>query len=132
MMSSFDGLRPFAEGQPRGHKAVMQKYSRYVTLVLIALLLAAGLIIARLYPLANATTIQPGDEPLVSNAMHDAQKLFRSEAINKASRLAVVIRMSDRTCVELRPYSKLPAGTYLACYDNRDGHLIEEKATGGY
>ncbi|WP_374553834.1 hypothetical protein [Sphingobium yanoikuyae] len=110
----------------------MQKYSRYVTLVLIALLITAGLIIASLYPLANATAIQPGDEPVVSNALNDAQKLFRSEAINKASRLPVVIRMSDRTCVELRPYSKAPAGTYLACYDNRNGRLIEEKATGGY
>lgn len=110
----------------------MQKYSRYVTLVLIALLVTAGLIIARLYPLANATAIQPGDAPVVSHAMNDAQKLFRSEPINIASRLPVVIRMSDRTCVELRPYSKVPAGTYLACYDNRNGHLIEERATGGY
>lgn len=110
----------------------MQKFSRYMTLVLITLLIAAGLMIARLYPLANATAIQPSDQPVVSDALNDAQKLFRSEAINNATRLPVVMRMSDRTCVELRPYSKVPAGTYLACYDNRNGHLIEEKATGGH
>lgn len=111
---------------------MMQKYSRYVVLALAALLIVAGLIMARLHALENATVIQPGDASIVSKAMSDAQKQFRTEAINEASRLAVVIRMSDRICVELRPYSKNRAGTYLACYDNRSSHLIEEKATGAY
>ncbi|PBN42453.1 hypothetical protein [Sphingobium sp. D43FB] len=111
---------------------MMQKYSRYVILALIALLIAAGLTIAKLYPLANSVVIQPGDASVVSKAMSDAQKLFRTESINNASRLPLVMRMSDRICVELRPYSNDPAGTYLACYDNRSGHLIEEQAIGGY
>lgn len=115
-----------------GQKRMMQKYSGYVILGLIALLSAAALMIARLYAVANATAIQPDEASIVRKAMNDGQKLFRAEAINESSRLAVVMRLSDRICVELRPYSKIPAGTYLACYDSRNGHLLEEKATGAY
>jgi len=43
---------------------------------LLALLISAGFIIAKPYPVANATDIRAGDASVVSKAMLDARKIF--------------------------------------------------------
>jgi hypothetical protein len=42
------------------------------------------------------------------------------------------MRFADRTCVELRSVATDGAGSYLVCYDGRNGKKVEERSKAGF
>lgn len=101
--------------------------SRWSFIVLLCLLAAAVICLAFLYPLATRRMVASHDQPLVERARQEAAVAFgmTPEEIARKS-FPVAIRLSDSTCVELRPLHE-GDGSYLACYDNRTGHVLEER-----
>lgn len=105
--------------------------NRVTTLALGGLLLVVLAALAHLYPLAARPLVRPGDMSLVERAHRDADAVFAG-APDDRDTFPIVIRMTERSCVELRSTRRDESGNYLVCYDNRSGEKIEERATVGY
>jgi len=117
---------PLAGILDKHQNAVMRISTRSTTVALTLLLLIAAAAIATLYPLATRPTFRPGDEAFIERAKADARANFRGADAYGRNAFPVVMRLSDRTCVELRSYKTDGAGSYIACYDRQAGKKIEE------
>lgn len=103
------------------------------SLIIIAgLLLAALAGLAYLYPITLSARTRSSDTPFIERARQDAALLSPDEASALSSRSPVVMKLRDRTCVELRTGERDGAGDYLACYDDRNGRRLEERLTIGF
>lgn len=103
-----------------------------------ALLLAGslGLFVAAVsatagYVLATPSLVRPADAPLVERARRDATIAFGGNWSQRRT-LPVVMRLSDRTCVEFRSFRPDEAGNYVVCYARRGGGKVEELAGTGF
>ena len=106
--------------------------SRSIIVLLTLLLLAACIAIAFLYPLSTRFVIAAEHEEIVEKARRDARNLFRDGGENDRKTFPVVMKLSDRTCVELRPRVVNRVAPYVACYDNRTGEVLEERVEIGF
>lgn len=97
-----------------------------VAAMLAILLVGALAAIAILYPRATRPLVAEHQHALVAAAQRDAATFFGANAdeIRRRS-FPIVISLSDRTCVELKPLHGGNGG-YVACYDAKSGHLVEE------
>lgn len=96
---------------------------------LLVLLAAATVAIAILYLRAVRPSVAAHQQPLVERTQRQAASEFRvkPESITETS-YPLVMELTDKTCVELRPYQQGDGG-YLACYNTRTGRLVETRAT---
>lgn len=94
-------------------------------LLVLAASLAANLF---LYRQASRPLFDEGDRPLVERTIAGAAVRSRAESAGdiRAETFPIVMRLGDRTCVELRRHDG--RGHTGACYD-RWGQLIEESAS---
>ena len=97
---------------------------RHAILWTLLLLLAASLVAnVLLYRKANRPLFDEGERPLVERTIAEAGARSRPNTANdiRAETFPIVMRLGDRTCVELRRHDEL--GHIGACYDHR-GRLI--------
>lgn len=95
--------------------------------ILLALLLAAIVAIGILYMRTILPLVDSHQQPLVERAQRQAAMAFNEEPNDIArTSFPVVLELSDRTCVELRPMRKHD-GRYLACYDAASRQVVEER-----
>lgn len=85
-----------------------------------------------LYPLATRPLTHPEDATLVERARSDARNIFHDAEWHRRSTFPIVMRLADRTCVELRAWATSGAGSYLVCYDQRSGKKVEERSELGF
>lgn len=85
-----------------------------------------------LYPLAARPLSHPGDEPIIERARSDASLIIHDAETHRRATFPIVMRLADRTCVELRSLATNGAGSYSACYDRKTGKKIEEEANLGF
>lgn len=104
--------------------------SLIISLSLVIVSMLAGLV--TLYPLATRPLIRSGDEAIVERARSDAPLIFHEARVHERSTFPIVMKLVDRTCVELRSWAADGAGSYLACYDKRTGKKVEERSEGGF
>jgi hypothetical protein len=100
--------------------------------VLTLTILALTATVTWLYPLAARSFTRPGDQALVARARSDARKIFHDTELHTRSTFPIVMRFADRTCVELRSVATEGAGSYLVCYDGRNGKKVEERSEAGF
>ena len=95
--------------------------------MLSVLLLAAMVAITILHPAATRSFVTPDEQPLVERARRDAAAAFgeTSQALARTT-FPVVMQLSDRTCVELRPIRRNEGG-YSVCYAAGTDQIIEER-----
>jgi hypothetical protein len=93
-----------------------------------ALLLLSALAIAAIRMRDARLFVRPEDRMLVEMARKDARAIFTQET----STFPIVMRLSDRNCVELRSNRADGAGSYLACYDPQTDRKTEERASTGF
>lgn len=110
----------------------MRLSHRFITMMLILLLLCIFSAIAMLYPLASRPLVRSGDEWVVERAQADASLIFRHEEKDSRTTFPIVMQLANRTCVELRATRADSAGNYVVCYDRRTGQKVEERADGGF
>ena len=110
----------------------MQSDKRTMNLTLAVLLMTILILSAALYRSASRPLVRPEDAPLVQKARRDSLKIFPRGGADRGSNFAIVMRLEDRSCVELRSRATDKAGTYLACYDAHTGKIIEERAHAGF
>ena len=110
----------------------MHRFIQYRLVGMLIAIITAIAAIAILYPRANRPLVRAGDAPWVERAQAEARRLFRDGAGHDRATFPIVMRLSDRICVELRSIAASGAGTYVACYDPRSGEKVEERAYGGY
>ena len=98
--------------------------------ILTALLLGAIVGLGVFYIKATRPLYYPEDEALIKRAVADAAVHFRApeEEILRIS-FPIVMQLSDRTCVELRP-KRADLGGYLACYRAPNSDRVEERVLG--
>ncbi|MGA9582259.1 MAG: hypothetical protein WBR13_09865 [Allosphingosinicella sp.] len=102
--------------------------SELLTALLAILLIGALIAVAVCYPRATRPLVAEHQRVLVERAQRDAAVFFGGKSTGiKENSFAVVMRLSDRTCVELKPLRRGNGG-YLACYDERSGRIVEELA----
>ena len=108
--------------------------SRLAIVTGAALLLAAALLgPVFLYPRAAWFFVAPRDRPLVDRTLREGAAIFNTTPDRyRWTTRPVVTRLSDRTCVTLDSGRRDGAGSYLTCYDPRNGHVVEKRATGGF
>lgn len=87
---------------------------------------------ALLYLMSIRPLLLPGDELLVERTRTDAGATFGDREAHRRATFPMVMRLADRTCVELRSRAKDGRGTYLACYNARSGKKVEERAESGF
>ena len=95
---------------------------------LMFLLLLALIVIAMLYPIATRPLVRPADAMLVEKARKDARAILHDDVTT----FPIVMRLSDRECVELRSPQADGAGSYLACYDTHTNQKVEERLNIGF
>ncbi len=83
------------------------------------------------YVVAKPNLVRPGDAPFVERARKDAASAFSGSRPDRET-LPVVMRLSDRTCVEFRSFRPAEAGNYLVCYARDGGEKLEERAAIGF
>jgi hypothetical protein len=105
---------------------------RTFTILVLVALLAAMLAIVLGYPLATRPLVRPGDEAIVERARGDARAIFRGAEAHDRSTFPIVVRLVDRTCVELRSWATDGTGSYNVCYDARTGNKMMEQANAGF
>jgi len=100
--------------------------SRLILAMLLTFLIIALVAIAILWQQAARQLVASHQRPLVEQAQRQAATHFRQkpEAIARMT-FPIVLQLSDRTCVELRPIRRQDGG-YLACYDTGTGQVVEE------
>jgi hypothetical protein len=101
--------------------------SRLTTGLLSVLLLAALTAMTVFYVKASRPLYHDRDEQLVDRATRAAATHLRmtGEQIKRGT-FPIAMRLSEQTCVELRP-KRDDLGGYLACYRGDSGKLIEER-----
>ena len=104
----------------------MSTHGKLIVGVLALLLLAALIATAILYPLATRPLVLPGDEALVERAQRDAVGSRRGGSLQASRTFPIVLRLSDRSCVELRSSNQSRGLNYLVCYAKASGQKIEE------
>ncbi|WP_162232692.1 hypothetical protein [Sphingomonas sanxanigenens] len=82
-----------------------------MNLTLAVLLITILILSAALYRSARRPLVPPEDAPLVQKARRDSLKIFPRGDANRASSFAIVMRLEDRSCVELRSRATDKAGT---------------------
>jgi hypothetical protein len=123
---------PVADVDKRRQTAAVQAANQTIIVALAVLLLAALAAIAFLYPRASRPLIRPGDALLIAKARRDALVLLHNNAPHDRATFPIVMRLSDRRCVEFRSSRADAAGTYLACYDARTNRKVEERFSIGF
>lgn len=77
--------------------------------------------------------LDPKYRPIAQHTLAAAAKMFgTTPARQKALTYPVVSHRQDSTCIQLRTWRRDGAGTYSACYDDSDGHVVEERAEVGF
>jgi hypothetical protein len=84
------------------------------------------------YPLANRPLTRADDGPIVERARRDAGAVFRDAGAHGRSTFPIVLRLVDRTCVDLRSWATDGAGSYTVCYDVRSGRKLSEQVNTGF
>eukprot|EP00456_Euglypha_rotunda_P031233 TRINITY_DN24337_c0_g1_i1.p2 TRINITY_DN24337_c0_g1~~TRINITY_DN24337_c0_g1_i1.p2 ORF type:complete len:110 (+),score=10.83 TRINITY_DN24337_c0_g1_i1:136-465(+) len=109
----------------------MRLSSRSILIALTISLVAVLAALAILYFRANLPLVRPGDAVWLERARKDARAIF-PETVQQRTAFPIVMRLSDRICVELRSTTADGAGSYQACYEARTGKKVEERAEGGF
>jgi hypothetical protein len=97
--------------------------------ILLSLLLAALLAHAFLWPRAAWLAVPARDRPAVERALAEAAASFSGDSREDFRWKArpAVARSAGRVCVTLA-VERRPAHGYSACYDERTGETIEQRA----
>ncbi|WP_311268858.1 hypothetical protein [Sphingobium sp. WCS2017Hpa-17] len=109
----------------------MHMSSRSIIIGLTILLVVGFAVLVTLYPRANLPLVRRDDTAWVEKARKDARAIF-PEAAQERKTFPMVMRLSDRICVDLRSTAADGAGSYLACYEARTGKKVEEHSMGGF
>jgi hypothetical protein len=84
------------------------------------------------YPLATRPLTRAGDKSIVERASRDARTTYLDVDAHRRSTFPIVLRLVDRTCVELRSWAADGAGSYTVCYDARSGKKMAEQTNAGF
>jgi hypothetical protein len=95
-------------------------------LLLLAASLAANLL---LYRKANRPLFEEGDRPLIERTVGLFTRGGANHAAIEAETFPLVMRLSDRTCVELRRHDG--RGYQRACYDGRNRPIEQSEGIVG-
>ncbi|SEI57875.1 hypothetical protein SAMN05518849_101148 [Sphingobium sp. AP50] len=109
----------------------MHLSSRTIIIGLTLLLVASLATLTFLYPAANLPLVRRDDAAWVEKARKDARAIF-PETVQERKTFPIVMRLSDRICIELRSTAADGTGSYLVCYEARTGKKVEERSVVGF